>query len=211
MKNRANAFFVTAILFSLISCKESGPYPSDMVGNYTVTASLAEGVIDKNAIRDSIQTAMEKAEEDIKKAKEEIEKELNLNDIDTTTTEGKIEFAAKKFGKSMADIGVNMGELGKDMGNLFSNLAEDGIGLSESILKNLDIDVELLQDGKIKTKGGIISLGLKDATWLVKDDYFLLKTSESDTQDTFKIKDRHPDGFELEKDKLLITFTKKAE
>jgi hypothetical protein len=209
------SFIFSLVIFSNIiflgSCKESGPYPSDMVGNYRVTASLAEGVIDKNAIRDSIQTAMEKAEEDIKKAKEEIEKELNLNDIDTTTTEGKIEFAAKKFGKSMADIGVNMGELGKDMGNLFSNLAEDGIGLSESILKNINIDVELLQDGKIKTKGGLISLGLKDATWMVNGDYFLLKTSESDTQDTFKIKDRHLDVFVLEKDKLLITFTKKAE
>ena len=194
-----------------MACKESGPFPSDMVGNYSVTASLAEGTINKSVIRDSIQTAMEKAEDDIKKAKEEIEKELNLNDIDTTTTEGKIEFAAKKFGKSMADIGVNMGELGKDMGNLFSNLAVDGISLSESILNNINIDVELLQDGKIKTKGGLISLGLKDATWLVNDDYFLLKTNESDTQDTFRIKDRHAEGFVLEKDKLLITFSKKAQ
>jgi hypothetical protein len=201
--------FCNIIFF--VSCKESGPFPSDMVGNYSVTASLAEGTINKNTIRDSIQMAMEKAEDDLKKAKEEIEKELNLDDIDTTTTEGKIEFAAKKFGKSMADIGVNMGELGKDMGNLFSNLAEDGIGLSESILKNINIDVELLQDGKIKTKGGLVSLGLKDATWVVQDDYFLLKTSESDTQDTFRIKDRHTDGFVLEKDKLLITFSKKAE
>lgn len=211
MKNCVKVFFTFSILFSLMACKESGPFPSDMVGNYSVTASLAEGTINKSAIRDSIQTAMEKAEDDIKKAKEEIEKELNLNDIDTTTTEGKIEFAAKKFGKSMADIGVNMGELGKDMGNLFSNLAVDGISLSESILKNINIDVELLQDGKIKTKGGLISLGLKDATWLVNDDYFLLKTNESDTQDTFRIKDRHAEGFVLEKDKLLITFSKKAQ
>ena len=211
MKNCVKYYFTFSILFSLLACKESGPFPSDMVGNYSVTASLAEGTINKSAIRDSIQTAMEKAEEDIKKAKEEIEKELNLDDIDTTTTAGKIEFAAKKFGKSMADIGVNMGELGKDMGNLFSNLAVDGINLSESILKNIDVDVELLQDGKIKTKGGLISLGLKEASWQGKDDYFLLKTNENNSEDTFRIKDRHSDGFVLEKDKLLITFSKKAQ
>jgi len=211
MKNWINATFAISILMSVISCKESGPFPADLVGSYTVTASLKEDIINKNAIRDSIETAMQKAEYDISKAKEEIEKELSLNDIDTTTTEGKIEFAAKKFGKSMADIGVNMGELGKDMGNLFSNLAVDGLSLSESILKNIQLDVELQSDGKIKTSGGLISIGLKDATWLVNNDQFLLKTSESETQDTFIIKDRTNDGFVLEKDKLLVTFSKKVE
>ncbi|MBC7884211.1 MAG: hypothetical protein H7X99_01970 [Saprospiraceae bacterium] len=210
MKSIVQSLFFIPVFITFCACGDSGPHPSDMVGHYTVTAALDEDAINKTAIRDSIQTAMQHAEDEISKAKEELEKELNLNDIDTTSIEGKLEFSTKKFGKSMADIGINMGELGQEMGNLFSDLAADGINLSESILKNINLDVELLPDGYIRAKGSLISLGLKDAKWQVVGDHFLLKTNETDGQDTFKINSRTNDGFVLEKDKLQITFLKKA-
>lgn len=120
MKSLILSFIVFSNIVLLISCKDTSPQPSDLVGNYTVTLSLRDGVVNTEAIKDSINDAMSKASEELNKAKLEMNEEFNFADIDTTTPEGKIEYAAKKFGKTIAEAGLGMGELGKEMGSLFS-------------------------------------------------------------------------------------------
>ena len=100
MKSLIFSLFVVSNIIFLVSCKDTSPQPSDLVGNYTVTMSLRDGVVNTEAIKDSINDAMSKASEELKKARVEMNEDLNLSAIDTTTPEGKIEYAAKKFGQS---------------------------------------------------------------------------------------------------------------
>lgn len=202
--------FVFIFALSSFSCKENDPHPSDITGNYLVTASLVKGAIDKEAIRDSIKAAIHGAKADLAKAKTEMEKEMDIENLDTTTTDGKIEYGAKKFAKSITEISFDMGKLGDNMGNLFANLADEGVNLSETILKNINMEVDLLPDGKVNTSGTWLSLGLKNAEWKVENDYFLLKTENDVSLDTFFIKNKSQQGFVLEKDKLQLSFVKQT-
>jgi DNA-binding protein Fis len=125
--------FIFTLTFTFFSCQNFGPNPQDLVGNYNVSFSLKEDIIDNKSIRDSINYAFEKAAVDIEKAKRELDEELNLSSLDTSQLEGKIEYAAKSFSKSIADIGLNFGGLGKDLGGLISGIATSTLGLTEAI------------------------------------------------------------------------------
>lgn len=204
------SFVLFGLLFC-VCCKDTGPHPSDLVGKYNVSIKLKEDVINKDKIKESVDDAVKDAQAELSKAKEELSKEMDFSHIDTTTMEGKIEYAAKKFGSSMAEIGIGLGEKSNEMGSLFSDLAGQGVGLGASLLNNIKIILELQADGDIKAKGSLISLGLSDATWEVKGDDFLLKTRETDTPDVFHIIERSSKGFTLEKDKWVIEFVKVQE
>jgi len=200
-------FFCNIIL--LISCKDTSPQPADLVGNYTVTLSLRDDALNTESIKDSINDAMSKVSEELNKAKLEMNGEFNFADIDTTTPEGKIEFAAKKFGKTMAEVGLGMGEFGKDMGSLFGGLAEGGIGMTKSILESMSFEVELKADGNIMASGSVLNIGLNDKTWkVVGDDFIILDASNSEDQ-ILKISERNERGFTLTKDKMVIKLVKK--
>jgi len=212
MKNNVSLFSVLLIVAMIhTSCKDAGPNPSEMTGQYTVTAALKEGALNKKAIKDSIITAMESAKEEIAKARLELSEELNLSDIDTSTSEGKIEYATKQFAKTMGETGLNMGDIGKDIGGFFGDLATGGLGLAESLLEKISLDVELQADGDIKTQESFIAFGLKDAKWEVNGDHFLLHHDQGESTDTLVIVNRDSNGFTLEKDKVLITFLKKTD
>jgi hypothetical protein len=192
----------------MASCKESGPQPVDMVGHYIVSANLSKKAINTDDIKNKISEAMEEAKDNISKSKDEIKKEFDLTMIDTSTVDGKIEYAAKKFGQSMAELGTDMGELGTEVGSLFSDLTSNGINFGESLLKNLKIEVELQADGDIKVDNTYVLLGLTNATWKVENDQFLLYKDKQEKPDTFLIKERNTEGFTLTKDELEILFVK---
>ena len=209
MKSLIYSFLIFFSFIFLVSCKDSSPQPSDLVGNYTVTLSLRDGAINTSAIKDSINDAMAKASDDLKKARVEMNEELNFSSIDTTTPEGKIEYAAKKFGKTMAEVGLGMGELGKDMGSLFSGLAEGGIGMTKSILENMTFDVELQADGDIKSTGSVLNIGLNDKSWKVAGDDFIIIDANNKEDQVLKISERSNTGFTLTKDEVVIKLVKK--
>ncbi len=201
--------FAFAFIFIFSSCKDTSPQPSDLVGSYTVTLSLREGVLNTSAIKDSINDAMTKVGEELKKARLEMNNQLDFSSIDTTTAKGKIEFAAKKFGKSMAEVGIGMGELGKEMGSLFSGLAEGGVGMTKSLLENMTFDVELQADGDIKTSRTVVNMGLNDKAWKVVGDEFIVLDKNNIGEKKLKISDRDAKGFTLTNDDILIRFNKK--
>jgi len=201
--------FTFAFVCILLSCKDTSPQPSDLVGNYTVTLSLRDGAINTTAIKDSINDAMAKASDELKKARIEMNEEFDFSSIDTTTAEGKIEYAAKKIGKSMAEVGLGMGEFGKEMGNLFSGLAEGGVGMTKSILENITFDVELQADGHIKSSGSIFNIGINDKSWKVVGDDFILVDANKNEDQVLKISERNDNGFTLTKDEVIIKLIKK--
>lgn len=199
------------MMVSFMACKDNGPRPSDMVGSYKVTGRLADGAVNKAAIKDSIDQAMKKASEELKKAKKEMAEEMDVTGIDTTTAEGKIEYAAKQMGKSFSQLGEGLGDLTGQLGEMVSGLTVNGLDMAESIIKNLNITVELQEDGDIKSKGSIIDFGLRNAKWEVKDGMFLLYREEGKEPESFRISNRTSKGFTLEKDKFLIDFVKESE
>lgn len=209
MKSLILSFIVFSNIVLLISCKDTSPQPSDLVGNYTVTLSLRDGVVNTEAIKDSINDAMSKASEELNKAKLEMNEEFNFADIDTTTPEGKIEYAAKKFGKTIAEAGLGMGELGKEMGSLFSGLAEGGIGITKSLLENMTFDVELQAEGNIMASGSVLNIGLNDKTWKVVGDDFIIMDANQKEDQILKIKERSDRGLTLTKDDIIIILVKK--
>lgn len=208
MQNKSILLFFSLFLI-LTSCKDRGPQPDDMVGLYVVSAQLTDGVFDKEDIKSSITDAFKEAKNDIAKAKDEIKTEFDLLTIDTSTVEGKIEYAAKKFSKSMAELGTSMGEIGTELGGLISGLTTSGFDLGENLLKNMKLDVELQSDGDIKVNNPWVNIGLKNAKWEVKGNQFILIRDNNETPDVFEIKDRNANGFTLSKDEIEIQFVKK--
>ena len=206
---KTKILLVVSILFAIISCKESGPHPSDMVGIYDVKAKLKEGTIDKKSVTEEIKSAMEKAGDDLKKAKNDIEKDLDLSSIDTSTIEGKLEYAAKNFGKSMTEAGLELGDLTEELGAALGGMAESGIDFSENMLKMVNLQVELQADGDIKAKNSIFNMGLSNARWKIKGDEFILIKNDSQQPESMKILKRDDSGFSLEKDNLILQFVKK--
>ena len=200
-------FLFSAVI--LISCKESGPHPSDIVGNYTVKVKLKEGIIDKKSIKEEIRAAMEKAGDDIKEAQKEIEKDLDISSIDTTTIEGKIEYASKSFSKSMAESGLELSKFSTEFGAAISGIAESGLNFSENLLNMVNIEVELQADGDVKAKNSIFNLGFSNAKWEIQGDEFIITKNDQQQPEFMKILKRDDSGFSLEKDNLILEFVKK--
>ncbi len=210
---KINSLYIVSLSSFLLlsSCKQEGPQPAGMVGLYEVSVRLKDGVIDKKSIRNEINAAMDKAEDEILKAKYELESDIDLASVDTATIEGKIEYAAKTFGKSMAEVGIEMGDLGKDLGEAISGLAVNSLDYSEDLLKNIKLHVELQEDGKINSKKSLLNLGLADARWEVKGDDFLFTNDNGQQPEVMKIARKNKDGFTLEKDDVFIDFVRKVQ
>jgi hypothetical protein len=193
---------------AFMSCKEQGPHPSDLVGTFKASVEFKEGKMDKKSVSQEINNAMKEVKDEFKKAKSDIETELDLSMIDTTTTEGKIEYAAKKLGKTFTDASDEIGDLSNDLGNIFSGLAQDGLDLSETLMKNLNANVELQADGDVKIKGSVLSFALSNATWETKGNKFYFYNQPGENAEIFNISQRNDEGFMLENDHILIKLQK---
>ncbi|MBL0027383.1 MAG: hypothetical protein IPO98_21485 [Saprospiraceae bacterium] len=208
---KSNFSAILLIIISILSCQNQGPQPLEMVGSYEVSFRIKDNAIDKVSIKNKIKEAMQNADDEIRKAKKDLDNEFDLHSIDTFTTEGKMEYAAKKFGKSMAEVGINLGDLGKNMGSALSGLAIDGVDFSESILKNTKIKIELKADGDVKSKGSFLNFGFSNAKWEVRDDEFIFSNNDGKDHEILKISNKTKDGFTLEKDNVYLDFVKKLE
>ncbi|MBK8054230.1 MAG: hypothetical protein IPK35_13400 [Saprospiraceae bacterium] len=206
---KARILLFVSILLVIFSCKDSGPHPSDMVGIYDVKARLKEGTIDKKSVKEEIKSAMEKAGADLKTAKDDIKNDFDLSSIDTSTIEGKLEYAAKNFGKLMTETGLELGDITEELGAALGGIAESGIDFSETMLKMVHLQVELQADGDIKAKNSIFNMGLSDARWEIKGKDFVVIKHDSQQTESMKILKRDDSGFSLEKDNLILEFVKK--
>ena len=198
---------VFIMLFS--ACNSEKNTRNEYVGKYEVQIKLGDIPINKTAIRDSIKAGLAEADKALKEAKIEVDTDLKLNNIDTTTAEGKIEYAAKAFGKSMNEVGSTLGSLAKGMGELAAGIAEGGLDMADNILKNMHFKVELSDDGTIKgSTVNFSNVSFDGSTWAVRANKFYIKSKDGSSEEEFNITKHDENGFVIEKDKAIFTFTK---
>lgn len=200
---------ILPILLVLFSCKDQGPQPADMVGKYEITVRLKEGVADKKSIKSEINEALKKVGDEMEDAKKTLEKEVDLSDIDTSTLDGKIEYNAKVFGKSIAEVGLEMGTLSEDFGDSMSGIAESLLDFSESMIKKIRVEIELLANGDFKTQNKLVNLGYNNSKWEVSGDEFIITNNGDTTTKRLKIIKRDSNGFSVEEEKVILDFNKK--
>lgn len=200
------SFILSAILFQ--SCSNFNNTRKEYAGKYTVKLELEKDVIPKEAIKDSIKAGLTEAKEAIKNAKKQMNDDLKLDEVDTSTTEGKIEYAAKTLGKGIGEFGLAMGEFGRSMGELAANVAAGSLDLAENAINKINFKVELKEDGKITSdKTGVNNFKLDESTWEVDGKTFYLVDNDKN-KEAFEIVSKKEDGFVLKKDKLKFIFSK---
>lgn len=184
------------------------PQPTDMVGTYLVSAEIKESTLKREDIKKQIKEALSKAGEDIEKSRQEMMEDLDLENIDTSTFEGKMEYLGKSFGAQLGNLGINLGKASQDFGSFIAEIADGSLNFTTSLLKNIEFQVELQEDGDVKVKNKLTSFGMNDSKWRVENGEFILSNSNDKEESRFKIKDRSSNGFVLEKDEVLLHFNK---
>lgn len=198
-------FFITTL-----ACKKSDVKPSEMVGKYSVHLELDQKKFNKQAVRDSITEALTKAKDDITKVKEEVDVKMDTAFIDTSSFEGKMEYFAKSFAKSMASFGKDLGELGILLGEAAGDVATGAMDFTESLIQKIKLDIELLENGKIVTSSDIANkIQFVGSTWEVQNDSLTFKDDNGIVVQTYQILEKNPKGFVLVHDKYRLIFNRK--
>jgi 5-hydroxyisourate hydrolase-like protein (transthyretin family) len=199
-------FFI--FITTLVSCKNE-PTKQSLVGKYEVQVELKDKEEIKNKIKDEMGKAADDVKIDIQTSKENIKDEIDLASTDTTTTEGKIEYAAQLMAKEMAESGLELGKaagkMTKSMGAMASGLF-DGI---ENILSDQRFDVELQEDGDVKLPG-MVSIFAPNVTWAVEGNTLIIKRS-NDADQRLEIVSHDASGFVCTVDKVRIIAKRKKE
>ena len=202
-------FLSFLIALTLVTCKTNKTPREEFAGTYDMQVKFEKNLIDKLAIQDSIKTALAEAEKEIDKAKLEVKEDIDVSKIDTSTSKGKMEYAAKEFGQGMSEMGTTLGTMAKGMAEMAGHMAKGGIELADNLLKNLKVRIELLDDGKVKGSSlNFSGVHMDDATWDVRNKKFYLKSNKDSSEEEFNITKVTDTGFELEKDKATLVFTK---
>ncbi len=199
-----------ACLCILIACKESKIEKNNMVGTYSVHLELDTKTFDKQSVKDSVSQALNKAKEEISKAQSEFAQQMDTSKIDTSTAEGKMEFIAKSFAKSLSSFGKDLGELGIMMGEAAGDIAVNAMDMTEELIQKIKMDVELRADGKMVSSSSFVNnIQFMGSNWEVKEDQFIFKNSENQQLHQYKIADLTDKGFVLVQDKYRLIFNKK--
>jgi hypothetical protein len=199
------------ILFPMIlvfmgSCTQKTITNKDMTGKYSVHLELDEKTFDKQGIRDSVAQAISKAKDELSKAKVDFDLKM-----DTSTAEGKMEYYAKSFAKTMSSFGKDLGELGILMGEAAGDVAVSAMEMTENLVQHIKMDVELKEDGTIATDSNLVNnIQFSGTKWETKDNVFILKDEDGKTKHEYKITDESDKGFVLAQDKYRLVFEKTA-
>ena len=176
-----------------------------MVGKYNVHLELDEKTFDKQGVKDSITEALSKAKDELSKMKTDFDTKM-----DTSTEEGKMEYYAKSFAKTMASFGKDLGELGILMGQAGGDVAVKAMEMTENLVQHIKMEVELKVDGKMTTHSMLANnIQFSGSRWEVKGDQFIFKDDEGNTKHEYKITDLTDHGFVLLHDKYKLVFEKK--
>lgn len=195
------------ILVLIGSCTQKTITKKDMTGNYSVHLELDEKTFNKQGVRDSVTQALSKAKDELSKVKVEFDLKM-----DTSTAEGKMEYYAKSFAKTMSSFGKDLGELGILMGEAAGDVAVSAIEMTENLIQHIKMDVELKEDGTIATDSSLVNnVQFSGSKWEVKDNLFILKDEDGKTKHEYKIADQSDKGFVLVQDKYRLVFEKRSE
>ncbi len=181
-----------------------------MVGSYKVHLELDPKSFDKQSVKDSVTQALNKAKDELSKAHSEFSQQMDTSSIDTSTAEGKMEFIAKSFAKSITSFGKDLGQLGILMGEAAGDVAVKAMDMTEELVQKIHMDVELKADGKIVSSSNFVNnIQFVGSNWEVKDDQFTFISSDQQTRHVYKIAELKDSGFTLVQDKYRLVFTKK--
>lgn len=197
----------TIILFS---CGQFTDPRKEYAGDYTVRIELDKKLISDEAVQDTINSKMAELKEKLAKAETEMKDSFNLESIDTTTPEGRMEYAAKSFAKGMTGLLSPLGELGKSFGEMGAGFAKGGIAMLNDLVGKMKFNVSLNANGTINTDYDSVDvLGTRNSTWNIEDNKFQLISKDNKIQ-SFDIVSKKEDGFVLRKDEnTKLIFEKK--
>lgn len=198
---------ILLVMIVIGSCKENQKIinKKTMVGKYDVHLELNEKTFDKQGVKDSVTEALSKAKEGLSKMKIEFDEKM-----DTSTAEGKMEYYAKSFAKTMASFGKDLGELGILMGEAAGDVAVKAMDMTEGLVQHIKMDVELKENGRMITNSNLIyKVQFSGSQWEVKDDTFIFRDDEGHAKHEYKIVDKTDNGFVLLHDKYRLIFVKK--
>ncbi|HRI01546.1 MAG TPA: hypothetical protein PK006_10880 [Saprospiraceae bacterium] len=188
----------------LISCSNV-KNPVSLAGKYQAHIEIDKSKLNSAGVKDSIELQLSKAKEELQKI--DFKNEMDLSKIDTSTAEGKLEYAAKEFAGSMTNLGKELGSIGLNLGKFLGDVTINGINDLELGLHDLKFDVELQEDGDIKTDQEWIAwMYLKNVSWEQSNDQFILKNKDGVLR-TFKFTTKD-DGFILEENAMKVVLTK---
>lgn len=208
MKYRMNLFILTFLSVLLIDCNNPINPKTSIAGNYSISAEFKNLSINK----EKIQAEMNSGIQSMRKEMEDIDakKELSTDGIDTSTAEGKIEYAAKNFAKGMTGFAGAMAEFGTSIAQMSLGAVDGLFNSSGELMKNFTADVELKEDGTFKASGNpILKFAAAQYSWDVSGDQFIIKNDKDEIQYQIKITEKSADGFTLANDQVKLICKKK--
>ncbi len=181
-----------------------------MTGNYTVHLELDKQQFNKQAVRDTIAEAMTKAKDDLAKAKLEIDASMDTSFIDTSSFEGKMEYFAKSFAKSMAGFGKDLGEMGILLGEAAGDVAAGAMDFTESLIQKIKLDIELKENGQVITSSELANriqfIGTK---WEISGDTLTFKDNNDTKVQSYPVTELSANGFVLLHNNYRLVFIRK--
>ena len=188
-------------MMNLLACSESGPRPESMIGWYNVSLSSVnkQAGNEEQGIPEA-ENKMPSDREGSTSISETVETDL-LQDIDTSTMDGKIQYSARQFETSMK-------ALGEGLSDVFNSLAKTGMNIKNGLLEDIRFDAELQEDGDIKIKEMPVDIfQVRDATWAVDGKQFFIFRGQSDTL-TFDIVKKSKKQILLQNEDIAIKLDK---
>lgn len=149
-------FKISALCLALGACATKSISPRyQFSGMYKVRIELQKNKLQMPGLRDSVEAGMKSTQKALSEAQHMTD--LDLTKIDTSTIEGKVEYSATAFAKSIFQIGIQLGNVGDEIGKYADQLSTESISGLASFLDQQIFEVQLFEDGSIKTKGDMIT------------------------------------------------------
>ena len=168
------------LILSIVSCKIDTIKQKSMVGTYKVSLDLDA---QKTG---SIKKSVDDAKVEIEKAKNDIKNEVNDENL--------------KEGLSSIVDGV---------AKIATGAASLGLGLAESIVKLVDIEIELKEDGTIKyNTTGDINFTSNNTKWGIENGKFCFFDNNGNLQQEYELVPKSSKEFQLVNKDLTLIITK---
>ncbi len=209
MVNKQFPSIIFLALLFFVNCSSATAPKKSLSGSYTVNVEIKDLNINKDQIQNSIKEGMQSMKSELNSDK--VKSELSTENIDTSTVEGKIEYAAKNFAKGMSGFGEMMAQLGTDLSSLSLSAIDGLFDQTNGLTKNMNADVELKEDGSVKITGNpILKFIAAQLTWDLEGDYFILKNDKGEVEQKLLISDKTSEGFILSNEGVKLVLKKKA-
>lgn len=208
MRNLFHLFSICVVGLALMACQPMDSHPKEMTGSFIVNFNLNDGAFNKEEVKQQIDNAIQEMRKDLGESKEQLMKDMDVSQIDTTTTSGKLEYYFKQLAKPILELGENIAEMAGGTSEIVSELGAGGTKVLSDILGSGKFDVDLNEDGTIKMES-ILFKEADNMTWVVQGDNFIVKDEDGTERFNYNIVSKSKEGFVLEKDKIQVTFTRK--